>query len=82
VEKDVFQNGFISKLLLLAKDKVPNVRIAVARSLLQILKNQNFSSDNRLTGALNTLKSDKDPDVIAVAKGTPPATTQKGIKVH
>jgi len=81
VDKDLFQNFFISKLLLLFKDKVPNIRIAVARSLQQILKNQSYSSDTRLIGALNTLKSDKDPEVIAIAKGTP-STTQKGIKVH
>jgi len=79
VDKDSF-NGFIAKLLLLFKDKVPNIRIAVARSLLQILKNQNYSSDTRLIGALNTLKSDKDPEVLAIARGT--TTTQKGIKVH
>jgi len=61
---------------LLFKDKVPNIRIAVARSFIHILKNKNYSSDPQLINALNTLKSDKDPEVIAIARGT------QGIKVH
>jgi len=67
VEKELFQPLFLSCLLVLFKDKVANIRIAVARALVEILKREHYKSDSRIISAVKSLKSDKDRDVVAAA---------------
>jgi len=67
VEKDLFQTIFLSRLLILFKDKVANIRIAVARAFVEILKREIYKSDVRIISAIKSLKSDKDRDVVAAS---------------
>jgi len=64
VDRELF-NLFVPHLLALVKDKVPNVRIALANTLLTIFSNDQFTSERTLyKETISTLKSDKDLDVL------------------
>jgi len=77
VDKEQFEGIFLCSLLLLSSDKVPNTRIATAKAFLQILNNENYKKDVRILQALETLKTDTDPDVVCTAGGIPPKRIPK-----
>ena len=62
---EIFQEHFIHDFLSLVSDKVPNVRISVARTLRNHFKTINgaFVSDPLVVQAIRVLKHDKDPEV-------------------
>jgi len=68
VDRESF-NLFIPPLLALANDRVPNIRIAVANTIVSIISDNQYKSEKgRFKEAINTLKSDKDLDVLKIVK--------------
>lgn len=62
---EIFHEHFIHDFLSLVSDKVPNVRISVARTLRNHFKTLNgaFVNDPLVTSALRMLKHDKEAEV-------------------
>lgn len=79
--KDEFDEYFLDKLLPLANDRVPNVKLLVAAILFKLIQEgmhhynfiitviERYSSRMDILQALTTLKLDKDRDVSKLALG-------------
>lgn len=65
---DIFQEYFMNDFLSLVQDRVPNVRIGVARTLRSHFKTINgaFVSDTLVNHAIRVLKNDKDNEVVSI----------------
>jgi serine/threonine-protein phosphatase 4 regulatory subunit 1 len=72
VTNEVWNGFFLESLVNLGKDKVPNIRIVTARTVVSILKREPFSSDERLRTALLQLQKDAERDVVLAAGGSDP----------
>jgi hypothetical protein len=75
ISSEVFVSECLPSLLSLVSDKVPNVRLALARAVRETLMNtDHFLTERRdildqLDSVLTTLQSDRDRDVIYFAGG-------------
>ena len=65
---DLERLGFWSAMLRLAEDRVPNVRMAVARVLQFLQFSTEYASDPKAQAALIKLGEDEDRDVRELSK--------------
>jgi len=72
LSNEVWNQFILDALVNLCKDKVPNIRIVTARSVVSILKLESFSKDERLRTALSKLQQDAERDVALAAGGADP----------
>jgi len=65
MHKELFEEYFKVDMLSLASDKVPNVRLALARVLNNHFKRLGsvFDHDKFVNDCVKVLRDDKDPDV-------------------
>eukprot|EP00696_Hemimastix_kukwesjijk_P006404 gnl/Hemi2/18109_TR5984_c0_g1_i3.p1 gnl/Hemi2/18109_TR5984_c0_g1~~gnl/Hemi2/18109_TR5984_c0_g1_i3.p1 ORF type:complete len:469 (-),score=132.32 gnl/Hemi2/18109_TR5984_c0_g1_i3:126-1532(-) len=74
-----FETELLPRLLVLAKDKVPNVRLALARFMSEkLMSAANFGSNRELLATLGALKNDSDWDVSYFANGGGNQSLRKG----
>lgn len=68
MDSKVFAETFLPRLLELAEDKVPNVRLAMLRALVAATESyQGLAKDEQLNRVLRMLAKDKDRDVSRIA---------------
>lgn len=72
IDKELWMTYFKDLLVTLSSDKVPNIRIASARSISAIVKLDSYSQDAQLLETLEKLKQDPDRDVVLAAGGPDP----------
>jgi len=61
--QEVYDDSFLNKLLKLTKDKVPNVRLIVSKTLFMMLATETYKKTVEIKIALELLKNDNDKDV-------------------
>jgi len=81
MEPEQFAQEILPYLVEMAWDKVPNVRLVVARSLYTInlatyYSDNDFANSERFREAISVLSSDPDNDVKAFFNPVPPATAE------
>jgi len=63
VPPEIFEQNFLPRVLMLAEDSVPNVRLAVCEALNKILDIEKYQNNVEVIAQLKYLAKDKDTDV-------------------